>query len=100
MKPEEGAYTPLKTWPRRAFSHEIIQILVYSLPRQFEESSYSRRMPNTRFNDLRQFCLQNFGSARGEHDLLRRRSPTLPRAVASRFFSAARIGFKTSRIGE
>jgi hypothetical protein len=41
---KEEAYTPSKAWLQEPYPREIIQILVCTLLRRFEESSYSRRM--------------------------------------------------------
>jgi hypothetical protein len=48
-------FAPRSIGPQGPEIHEIIQILVDSLMGRFEESPYSWRMPNTRFDNLRQF---------------------------------------------
>jgi hypothetical protein len=55
MEPDKGTYTPSRTSDHEGpWIRETIQKLVYTLLRRIKESSYSRRMPNTRFDNLRQ----------------------------------------------
>ena len=71
----------------------------YILLRRFEESPYSRRMPNARFDDLRQFEIQNCALLPGEHAPLRRHLPPYRKRWSVAPSSTVRIGFKTTKIG-